>query len=275
MTEPTNADRAAHAARALETFLAADGREQLSGAGAMVALITDLVHYADRQGIEFGLVLAASSNSYVAQRGSEEHPYHIGQEIQIRDAAALSPSLKSLPARGVVVALYPGGIGPQMYAVRFPGEVDAMPFTGPEIEPAPPFQPVRTRQETVRSLTEAEDALISAAARIRLQALRKQPVAASDIKDQHLLATVLGEMCDLTPEEMLRQVEMKVIAKVHGNHSHSGTAAVSAPALVHRDFPQHPGEFRTDPPRATGQASNSPGADGRRADPRRGLSEGL
>ena len=43
-----------------------------------------------------------------------------------------------------------------------------MPFTGPEIEPAPPFQPVRTGQGTVASLAEAEKVLISTAARIQI-----------------------------------------------------------------------------------------------------------
>jgi hypothetical protein len=43
-----------------------------------------------------------------------------------------------------------------------------MPFTGPEIEPAPPFQPVRTGQGTVASLAEAEEVLISTAACIQI-----------------------------------------------------------------------------------------------------------
>ena len=224
--EPTNADRAAHAAQALEAFVAADGRAQLSGASAMAALITGLVHYADRHGIDFGPVLAASNNSYVAQRGNEEHPYRVGQEVQIRAATVLGPSLKSMPTRGVVAGLYPGGIGPQMYAVRFPGEVNAMPFTGSEIEPAPPFQPVRTRQGIVHSLVDGEDLLVSAAVRIKLDELRKAKPDRADIKDRDLLATVLGELCELTSEEMIRQVQIPVTARVE-----EGLARQAANAL--------------------------------------------
>ncbi len=214
MTEPANADRAAHAAQALEAFTTVDGRTWLSAADAMAELVTGLVHYADRHGIHFGQVLAASSDAYTVQRGGEEHPHRVGQEVQLRDAAVLSPSLATLPTRGVVAALYPGGHGPQAYAIRFPGEVNAMPFTGSEIELAPPFQPVRTRQGLVRSLAEAEDVLISTAARIRMYYLRKARPAGPDIRDRRLLATALGEMCNLAPEDMLRQVEIRVTARV-------------------------------------------------------------
>jgi len=71
------------------------------------------------------------------------------------------------------VALYPSAERTQQYAIRFPGEVNAMPFISSEIEPAPPFQPVRTRQGTVASLAEAEEVLISTAARIQISHLHQ------------------------------------------------------------------------------------------------------
>ena len=89
-----------------------------------------------------------------------------------------------------------------------------MPFTGSEIEPAPSFQPVRTRQGTVASLAEAEAVLISTAARIQISHLHKARPARADVKDRHLLASVLGQACGLTPEEMLRQAEIQVTATV-------------------------------------------------------------
>jgi hypothetical protein len=89
-----------------------------------------------------------------------------------------------------------------------------MPFTGPEIEPAPPFQPVRTRQGTVTSLAEAEAVLISTAACIQISHLHKTRPARADVRDRQLLASVLGQACGLTLEEMLRQAEIKVTATV-------------------------------------------------------------
>lgn len=240
MTEPANADRAAHAAQALEAFTAADGPARFSTADTMTELVTGLVHYADRHGINFGQVLAASSEAYTRQRGAEEHPYRVGQEVRLREGVVLSPSLATLPTRGMVVALYPGRQGPQNYAIRFPGEVNAMPFTGSEIEPAPPFQPVRTRQGIVRSLAEAEDVLISTAARIRISQLTKARPAGPDTRDRRLLATALGEMCNLSPDDMLRQVEIRVTAKVQENlasraasdlgreHARTGIAPIDA-----------------------------------------------
>jgi hypothetical protein len=215
MTGPGNAGRAAWAARAIEAFQSAAGHHGgLDTAEAAGNLITALCHYADRRGISFGTILSASSEAYLSQRASEQHAYKPGDEVRIRDGAVLAPSLATLPRLGIVTALYPGADRTQQYAIRFPGEINAMPFTGPEIEPAPPFQPVRTRQGTVTSLTEAEAVLISTAARIQISHLHKTRPARADIKDRHLLASVLGQACGLTPEEMLRQAEIQVTATV-------------------------------------------------------------
>ena len=216
MTGPGNADRAAWAAQAIGAFQSAAGHH--SGpdtAEAIGSLITALCHYADRRGISFGTILTASSDAYLSQRASEQHAYKVGDEVRIRDGAVLSPSLASLPRLGIVTALYPSADRTQQYAIRFPGEMNAMPFTGPEIEPAPPFQPVRTRQGTVASLATAEEALISTAARIRISLLRKKRPVTADVKDRQMLAAALGQTCSLTPREMLRQVEIQVTARVH------------------------------------------------------------
>ena len=215
MTGPGNADRAAWAAQAIEAFQSAAGHHAgLDTAEAIGGLITALCHYADRRGISFGTILTASSDAYLSQRASEQHAYKVGNEVRIRDGVVLSPSLASLPRLGIVAALYPSAERTQQYAIRFPGEVNAMPFTGSEIEPAPPFQPVRTRQGTVASLAEAEEVLISTAARIQISHLHKTRPARADLQDRQLLASALGQACDLTPQEMLRQAEIKVTATV-------------------------------------------------------------
>ena len=215
MTGPGNADRAAWAAQAIEAFQSAAGHHGGPDTAEVIGgLITALCHYADRRGISFGEILTASSDAYLSQRASEEHAYKPGDEVRIRDGAVLAPSLATLPRLGIVAALYPSADRTQQYAIRFPGEINAMPFTGPEIEPAPPFQPVRTRQGTVASLAAAEAVLISTAARIQISRLHTTRPARADIKDRQLLASVLGQACGLTPEEMLRQAEIQVTATV-------------------------------------------------------------
>ncbi len=215
MTGPGNADRAAWAAQATEAFQSTAGHHAgLDTAEAIGGLITALCHYADRRGISFGTILTASSDAYLSQRASEQHAYKVGDEVRIRDGVVLSPSLASLPRLGIVAALYPSAERTQQYAIRFPGEVNAMPFISSEIEPAPPFQPVRTRQGTVASLAEAEEVLISTAARIQISHLHKTRPARADLQDRQLLASALGQACDLTPQEMLRQAEIKVTATV-------------------------------------------------------------
>jgi hypothetical protein len=215
VTGPGNADRAAWADRAIEAFQSAAGHHGGPDTAEVIgSLITALCHYADRHGISFGTILTASSDAYLSQRASEQHAYKPGDEVRIRDGAVLAPSLASLPRLGIVTALYPGADRTQQYAIRFPGEINAMPFTGPEIEPAPPFQPVRTRQGTVASLAEAEEMLISTAARIQISHRHKTRPARADVRDRHLLASVLGQACGLTPEEMLRQAEIQVTATV-------------------------------------------------------------
>lgn len=215
VTSPANAERASWAAQAIEAFQSATSHNrELDTAETIGSLITALCHYADRRGISFGTILTASSDAYLSQRASEQHAYQVGDEVRIRDGVVLAPSLASLPRLGIVAALYPSAERTQQYAIRFPGEVNAMPFTGLEIEPAPPFQPVRTRQGTVASLAEAEDVLISTVARIQISHLRKTRPARADLQDWHLLASVLGQACDVTPQEMLRQGEIKVTATV-------------------------------------------------------------
>ena len=215
MTGPANADRAAWAAQAIEAFQSAAGHHrEPDTAEAIGGLITALCHYADRRGLSFGEILTSSSEAYLSQRASEQHPYKVGDEVRIRDSAVLAPSLATLPRRGIVAALYPSAERTQQYAIRFPGEINAMPFISSEIEPAPPFQPVRTRQGTVTSLAEAEEVLISTAARIQISNLHKTRPARADLQDRQLLASVLGQACSLTPQEMLRQAGIQVSATV-------------------------------------------------------------
>jgi hypothetical protein len=215
VTGPANAERAAWAAQAIEAFQSAAGRDRgLDTAEAIGSLITALCHYADRRGISFGTVLTASSDAYLSQRASGQYAYRVGDEVRIRDGLVLAPSLATLPKAGIVAALYPSAERTGQYAVRFPGEISAMPFTGSEIEPAPPFRPVRTRQGTVASLAGAEQVLISTAARIQISHLHKTRPARADLQDRHLLASALGQACGLTPQEMLRQAEIQVTATV-------------------------------------------------------------
>jgi hypothetical protein len=208
MTEPSNADQARHADAAMRSFLLADGRTALNPREAITALITSLRHYADRLGTDFGDALSTSSTDYARQREHEEDAYAIGQEIRLRTRAVLTPSLASLPARGVVDALYPGGSGTQMYAIRFPGETSAMPFTADEIEPAPTFPQLRiSRGVTVTSLVQAEDLLTAAITRIRQQQIRNRRPSLPDISDRRALSVVLDEICDLSPGDTLTQFE--------------------------------------------------------------------
>jgi hypothetical protein len=208
MTGPSNADHARHADEAMRTFLLADGRTGLNPSEAITALLTSLRHYADRLGTDFSDALSTSSTDYASQREHEEPAYAIGQEIRLRTRAVLTPSLASLPARGVVEALYPGGSGTQMYAIRFPCETSAMPFTADEIEPAPGFPPVRTsRGVTVASLVQAESLLTEIIARIRNQQIRVRPPSPADTSDRHALSAVLDEICDLSPGDTLTHFE--------------------------------------------------------------------
>ena len=64
------------------------------------------------------------------------------------------------------------------------------------------------------SLAEAEEVLISTAARIQISHLHKTRPARADLQDRHLLASALGQACGLTPQEMLRQAGIQVTATV-------------------------------------------------------------
>ena len=220
MSEPSIAGQARHADQAMRTFLLADGRTGLNPREAITALLTSLRHYADRLDTDFGDALSTSSSDYARQRQQEEHAYAAGQEIRLRTRQVLTPSLASLPARGVVEALYPRRSGTQLYAIRFPGEVSPMPFTGDEIEPAPAFPPVRTsRGVVVTSLAQTEKLLTEAVRRIREQQMRILPPGQADISDRHTLSAVLDEICDLAPGDILTQLEHQAAARIDGFHA--------------------------------------------------------
>jgi hypothetical protein len=235
MSEPPIASQAQHADQAMRTFLLADGRTGLNPREAITALLTSLRHYADRLDTDFGDALSTSSSDYARQRQQEEHAYTAGQEIRLRTRQVLTPSLASLPARGVVEALYPrypGGSGTQLYAIRFPGEVSALPFTGDEIEPAPAFPHLRTsRGIVVTSLAQAEKLLTEAVRRIREQQMRILPPGQADISDRHTLSAVLDEICDLAPGDILTQIEHQAAARTDGFHA---MAAASELGRRHR-----------------------------------------
>lgn len=219
MTGPSNAGQARHADEAMRTFLQADGRTGLNPREAIIALLTSLRHYADRQGTHFGDAVSASGTDYARHRQNEEHAYAIGQEIRLRTRAVLSPPLASLPARGTVQALYPGSSGMQMYAIQFPAEANPVPFTGNEIEPAPAFPHLHTsRGVVVTSLIQAEDLLTAAVTRIREQQIRNLPPGQADIADRRTLSIILGEVCDLPPGDILTQFEHQV-AGIDGFHA--------------------------------------------------------
>lgn len=237
MTAPSNAEQARHADEAMRTFLLADGRTGLNPSEAITALLTSLRHYADQLGTDFGYAVGASSADYARQRQYEEHAYAVGQEIRLRTRAVLGPPLASLPARGVVEALYPGTSGTQMYAIRFPGETNPMPFTGNEIEPAPAFPRLNTsRGDAVTSLVQAEDLLTKVITRIRDQHMRNLPPDQADISDRNALLAILGEICDLSPGEILTQFEHKA-ARTGGFHA---LATASEPGRRHGNAEPQP-----------------------------------
>lgn len=247
MTGPSNADHARHADEAMRTFLLADGRTGLNPREAITALLTSLRHYADRLGTDFDDALSTSSTDYASQREHEEPAYAVGREIRLRTCAVLTPSLASLPARGVVEALYPGGSGTQMYAIRFPGETSAMPFTADEIEPAPGFPPLRTSRGVVTSLVQAESLLTEIVTRIRDQQIRNRPPGQADVSDRHALSAVLDEICDLSPGDILTQFEhqaastdgfhtMAAASELGRRHGAAGTRPFGSPGQPDADL---------------------------------------
>lgn len=125
------------------------------------SFLVDLLHYADRNGIDIADALQAARAVHDDDIAAQEH-YLIGDHVQLRNGAQ--------SRRGIITGFYPtpGGSGDFTYSVRILGEPDNRHLQAVELQQADPFGPVPTRAGPITSASSAERLLIHAEASISL-----------------------------------------------------------------------------------------------------------
>jgi hypothetical protein len=201
-SDSANAVAAEYAATALDVYQQSgrngpppgtgpDHRTDRGHADVLVRdLLTDLMHYADLREVDFDAALAGGRFAYVEER-TEAAAHQPGALVQLTGTAATQAEKARLPHRGVVTELQLTPGEPAIYKVRCPGEAQAHPFAAEDLEPAPPFGPVTTRQKVVHTPLAAEQAMVEAIARITLCDEHNRPAEYADIEDYHVLLGAL------------------------------------------------------------------------------------
>ena len=207
-----NDDMTMDAARAMDTFAVGDSAALgLSATGIMASLITGLHHYADRHGIDFASVLAASDATYASQ-AARGHHHDVGQEVRVRASAVLTRHENGLPATGVITAVLGEG-DTRTYRIISPWRPDAVVLTAAELEPVPALRPLMTSIGLVSSLDHAEEALITVCALIDERRAAALPTDWAYIRDRGTLVGVISAMHGIREVTVLDELAPQITAR--------------------------------------------------------------
>lgn len=210
------------------------------------ALINDLGRYADQARVDIDAILSEvvrARAEQVAETPTRDHPYRIGSEVELKQDTSRAISASAHGRRGFVTAIEePTDYGEPVYLVRFPG-IPAGEFhlTASALEPAKaPFPAIATRAAIIRSAAQAEQNLITVAARVQQATRTQRPVDLADVTDRALLAETLGQWTGTTGERVLFSVSVRVErAAAQLNRPLPESAKGPSPAaLAKADFPR-------------------------------------
>jgi hypothetical protein len=179
--------------------------------GRLAALLSGLMHYAERRGLSFGDALATARQEYDQQRTT----YLPGQAVQRAHALG-----HQAPHPGEVIAARPGR--PAEYHVDFITSREWLPETA--LLPAPPFPAITTRYGTFSSAFVTGHLL-----RRVISELEAQGSSAPDsgrLRDLDTMLTALSSWTGLTTGTLLKS--FSTLAAGQGGHP---------PAAAHNSHP--------------------------------------
>lgn len=161
-----------------------DARELISD------LLVDLMHYADRRGLEFNDIAAEAQAYYEIERQNTT-AFAIGSSVQLEGPAANEAVLLGLPARGSVTGVFVSHQGQTEYYVRFLGQTKNQPILAADLEPAPPFPTTTTTKGVVNDPLKAEQLLVQTATRLALADVHAVQPSPDDLRDHRTLLDAL------------------------------------------------------------------------------------
>jgi len=254
-------------------------------------LITDLWHYADRQHIDIGSVMAAAGQAYAGQRLAAEGPFQTGVDPGQRPATVLTPSPAAPPSG--LIATHQGIItsfaDAEWLLVRTAARI------GYQARHAPAF-PYQPDQDDLVALSRVLAGMCGQSAgqvvtqltpsiEVRIADIERGPDTAAELGREHghagiephcdldidgdatALMHTLGETEPMTDANApYRLALVTAYAEAYRQASTQGPTAAASPAhIAAQGFPRHPGPPATpagpaDPDQPARQAGARPGS---------------
>ncbi|MWA02324.1 hypothetical protein F8568_022545 [Actinomadura sp. LD22] len=204
MTEAGAEEFAEFGAAALDSFQALfeqtehlDHRTNDEDARELISdLLVDLMHYAERRGIEFNDI-AAEAQAYYDTERDNPNAFAIGSTVQLEGPAADEAILLGQPTRGTVTGVLVSEQGQTEYYVHFLGQTQNQPVLAADLEPARPFPTTPTNQGDVHDPLKAEQLLVDAATRIAAADVHSRAPSQDDLRDHQTLLAALTTWNDM------------------------------------------------------------------------------
>ena len=254
-------------------------------------LITDLWHYADRQHIDIGSVMAAAGQAYAGQRLAAEGPFQTGVDPGQRPATVLTPSPAAPPSgllatrQGIITSFADA----EWLLVRTAARI------GYQARHAPAF-PYQPDQDDLVALSRVLAGMCGQSAgqvvtqltpsiEVRIADIERGPDTAAELGREHghagiephcdldidgdatALMHTLGETEPMTDANApYRLALVTAYAEAYRQASTQGPTAAASPAhIAAQGFPRHPGPPATpagpaDPDQPARQAGARPGS---------------
>ncbi|MGI5325071.1 hypothetical protein [Actinomadura nitritigenes] len=149
-------------------------------------LLIDLMHYAERRGLEFNDIAGKAQAHYELEQDNS-NAFAIGSTVQLEGPAAHEAVLLGQPTRGSVTGVYVSQQNQTEYYVRFLGQPKNQPVLAADLEPAPPFPATSTTKGVVSDPLKAEQFLVETATRIALADVHGRQPSPDDLRDHRSL----------------------------------------------------------------------------------------
>ena len=228
-------------------------------AGELIGdLLTDLMHLADRRGLNFDGILRAARDDFLHEL-PEPPTFTIGSAVRLKGPAAEEAATLGQPLNGAITGLVVTHQGTTEFYIRRLGDTRSQPFTEADLEPTTPFPAVPTSRGIVDHPLKAEAILVDAAVRTTLAAT-EHPFNAPDHQS---LLTALASWNGLDERSTRELLLAKVAHKIDqaAGASKTGTEALNPARMAAQGFPSSlgsPAEALTSPAEAT-TAERRPG----------------
>jgi hypothetical protein len=181
------------------------------------SLLNDLQHYADYQGVDFERALTVAREIHTDEltelratplTGGLHTDFPDGALVQLSADAVLDEGRLGVPMRGIVTSSRPSEWGSDLCTVRFPGMHSTQEIAATQLQPADSFRSVLLADGVrITGVREAEDKLISTAARMHTDLQHGLPPNTSDAVDQAALADALGSWAGTGADRVMTSLQ--------------------------------------------------------------------